>query len=108
MKLPNWSKKLPRSVVVTGIKYKITYNMKDGACFNCSACTIKVGCSGTRDITMQSLIHEISEIAHVHLMHRFHNGSENGDMRFIMNHDDFERHSQELVASLKNCGLLQR
>jgi hypothetical protein len=103
MKLPHWTKSLPRKVVITGVAYKITYNMRSGACFNCRTATIKVGCRCTRDTTLQSLVHEISEIAHVHLYNRFHNG----DMRFVMNHDRFDTHNSELVAALRNCGLMK-
>lgn len=107
MKLPTWTKSLPKSVIITGVRFKITYNMRGGACFDCTNCIIKVGCNGTRDITMQSLLHEISEIIHVHLMHRFRSGSENGDLIFVMSHDDFQRHTYELHASLVNCKLLK-
>ena len=105
---PTWVKKMPTSVVVTGVRYKITYGANyTGACFNCTKATIRVGFGGTRDIAMQSLLHEISEIAHVHLMQRFSGGSENGDLRFMMTHDDFERHTYELHAALVNCGLMK-
>lgn len=107
MNLPNYAKSLPRKVTVCGLRFTITYNMRGGACFNCNDCTIKVGCSGTKDVAMQSLFHEISEIVHVELLQRFHSSGENGDKRFIMTHDDFERHNNELVGALRNCGLLK-
>ena len=108
MNLPAWSKKLPRSVTVTGVKYKITFHMDhSGACFNCTLCTIKLGCTGTRDIAMQALIHEISEVVHVHHMNRFHSGSENGDLVFVMDHDAFEKHNYAFHAAMVDCGLLK-
>lgn len=107
MNLPAYSKSLPRKVTICGVRYKITYNLRGGACFDCTDCFIKVGCRGTRDIAMQSLFHEISEIIHVSLLQRFYSSYENGDKRFIMTHDDFERHNNELVGALRNCGLLK-
>lgn len=110
MKLPAWTKALPKKVTICGIRYRITYNMRSGgAYFSGRNCVIKVGCTCGRDTAIQALIHEISEVAHMILLTRFNSGSwENGDMRFIMTHDDFERHNNELVAALKQCKLLRR
>jgi len=109
MKLPAWTKTMPKSVIICGVRYKIAYNMLGGACFSGANCKIHVGCGAGRDTAVQSLIHEISEAAHMILLTRFNRGSwENGDMRFIMSHDDFERHNNELVAALKQCKLLGR
>lgn len=107
MKLPTFAKSLPRKVMICGVRYRINYNMKGGACFDCVTCKIAVGCRSGRDTAVQSLIHEISEIVHVHMYNRFHNGGENGDNRFFMTHDDFDLHNTQLVAALQNCGMLR-
>ena len=108
MNLPAYTNKLPKSVIVCGCRYTIKYNLKCGACFDCHECTIVVGCGVAKDVAIRSLIHEISEIAHVELLDRYRSSSENGDIRFIMNHDEFERHNNALVGALRNCGLLKR
>jgi len=107
MKLPHWTKSLPRKVTICGIRYSISYNLNRGCCFDCVTCKILVGCSSTKDVAVSGLIHEISEVIHVHQFNRFHNGSENGDLRFFMTHDAFERHNDELVNVLRSSGLMK-
>jgi len=108
MSLPAWTKRLPKQAIICGVTYRIIYNMNRGACFSGATCEIKVGCGSGRDTAIHSLIHELSEVVHVLLLTRFNSGTwENGDMRFIMSHDDFERHNNELIAVLKQCKLLR-
>lgn len=107
MKLLAWLKHLPRKVTICGVRYKIKYNMLSGAAFSCADAEIKVGCDCHRDVAINSLVHEISEAAYCELLMRFQSSRQNGDMRFIMTHNDFERHNNALVAALRDCGLLR-
>jgi len=108
MKLPAWQKKLPKKVTICGRVYKIGYNMLRGAAFNCGPGKIMVGCDCARDVALESLIHEISEIVHVEMGFRFYRRQgENGDMMFVMNHVKFQQHNLLMVAALMDCGLLK-
>lgn len=105
--LPKWVDKLPKQIVILGVTYRIKYNMLRGACFCCEDLEITVGCRTGRENTLHSLIHEISEIVHVHLLNRFYNGPDNGDNRFFMDHDGFDQHNSGLVAALMSCGIIK-
>jgi len=111
MKLPAWTKYLPKKVTICGRTYKIAYNMLDGASFGCRRCKILVGCDTTRDVAVEALIHEISEVVHCELGFRTHAGNagnaENGDMVFVLDHQKFNQHNMLMVAALKDCGLLK-
>ena len=106
-KLPAWTKKMPKKVTICGRTFKIVYNMRRGALFSFDDAKITIGCVEPRDEIVDSLIHEISEAAHVLLGYRFHNGGEGCEMIFHMDHAKFQNHNIMLVAALKDCGLLK-
>ena len=70
---------------------------------------ITVGCLSGRDSAIEGLIHEINEIVHVELRLRYTKASsgENGDIMFVMDHQQFEIHNINMVAALRDCGLLK-
>jgi hypothetical protein len=37
----------------------------------------------------------------------FSRQGDNGDLRFILNHDQFQQHNMLLVAALKDCGVIK-
>ena len=105
-KFPKWVEKMPKKVVVCGTTYGITYTMGRGASFNVQPPAIEVGCGEVREIVMESIIHEISEITHVELGTRFYRRVDN-DHIFVMTHGRFQNHNLMLVAALRECGLLK-
>lgn len=104
MKLPAWSKKLPKKVTILGRVYKIVYNMEQGACGDCDKLEIIIGCCRPRVVALEYLVHEISEIIHVEAGYRFDCCREH---RFVMDHAEFQNHTMILVAALIDCGLMK-
>jgi hypothetical protein len=95
---------MPKKVTICGKTYKIIYNMQQGACGGLEAQEIMIGCNRTKDVSFEYLIHEISELAHVYLGNRFSQGHE---MRFVMDHAQFQNHAAAFTAALIDCGLLK-
>jgi len=104
MKLPAWQKKLPRKVTLCGRTYEIIYNMQRGACGDFDTQKITIGCSCSKEVTLDYLVHEISEIIHTQLGYTFGYGREE---RYVMVHAQFQNHNMLLVAALLDCGLLK-
>lgn len=102
--LPVWAKKLPKKVTICGRPYKINYNMRRGAGGETDDLEINVGCQRARQVILETLIHEISELTHWELSNRYVTGDE---LRFVMTHLDFQNHNVALVAALLDCGLLK-
>jgi len=105
-KFPAWVKKMPKRVVICGTIYKINYNMGRGAEFSTNPPAIQVGCGDIRDIVIEAIIHEVSELVHVELGTRFYRRVE-GDYIFCLSHGRFQNHNLMLVAALRDCGLLK-
>lgn len=108
-KLPTWTKKLPKNVTICGKRWRIKYNMLGGCMFEYRKSLITVGCYSGSDTAVEGLVHEISEVVHVELRYRYArtSGGENGDMLFCLNHNQFENHNLNMVAALRDCGLLR-
>lgn len=95
---------MPKKVVICGRTYKIKYNTNRGGCGDLDEQIIIIGCVRSREVILEVLIHEISEIVHFELGYAFHCGRE---QRFIMDHPQFQNHGIHLTAALLDCGLLK-
>lgn len=103
-KLPAWVKKLPKKVVILGRTYKIVYNMERGASGDPDDQVITIGCIRSKQVVLEFLVHEISELIHLELGYRFGCG---GEIRIVMDHAEFQNHTIALTAALIDCGLLK-
>jgi hypothetical protein len=75
MKLPAWTKKLPKKVTAYGKTGTIEYNMNYGCSLSTDDATIiLVGCAAGKDSAIEGLVHEISEWIHIELRQRFTRG----------------------------------
>ena len=102
--LPAWTKKMPKKVVICGRTYKIKYNQNRGGCADLDEQEIIIGCVRSKEVILEVLLHEISEIVLVELGYNFGHGRE---IRFVMDHAQFQNHGIMLTAALLDCGLLK-
>ncbi len=104
MSLPKWTKKLPKKVTICGRKHNIVYNMALGATADTSDQLITIGCQHSREVALELLVHEITELVYWELGYRYSSGNET---RFSMSHAEFQNSTIVLVAALIDCGLLK-
>ena len=104
MSLRKKIKKIPKSLIIGGIKWKITHDKLSGASFNWEKHIIVLNPKDTEERLFANLLHETSEIIMVNNNMRYMKClSEvgNGDYLFIFSHDRFDTFLQELNGILK-------
>lgn len=100
-------------VTICGKTYKIIFDKKNsGGSFSLQRQEIRIGMYHTPERAHDILVHEVLEIIMVELRYRFiypcGGDTENGDMRFMLTHDDFEKVADELAYVLRQTNNLRR
>lgn len=89
--------KLLKEVVILSHRFNITYDKtRSGGTFDFSDSSIAIGTSGIKenpDYVFAVICHEISEIIHVILNHRYDEYGTMRDFKFIMSHKEFQNHN---------------
>ncbi len=94
---------LPNSVTILGKTFKIIRNKRRcGAWFSGFKQIIEWNAEH-QDDAEETLLHEVGEVILAETRHRYHKGGlhEQGDLLFVLTHDDYEHFITDLYASLK-------
>ena len=94
------------TIVICGKTFKIIFDKKNfGGSFSIQRQEIRIGAYHKPEQAHDILVHEVLEIILVELRCRFiypcGNETENGDMRFMFTHDDFDKVADELAYVLR-------
>jgi hypothetical protein len=100
------------SITICGKTYKIIFDKKNsGGSFSLQRQEIRIGAYHKPERAHDILTHEVLEIIMVELRCRYvypcGGDTENGDMRFIMTHDDFEKVADEMAYVLRQTNNLR-
>lgn len=100
------------NVVICGKTYQIKKNPRySGGSFSLNTQEIEIGTSCSKERVSDILVHEILETILVELGFRFilpTSEPENGDYRFVMTHDDFEKAADALALVLRQTDNMRR
>jgi hypothetical protein len=92
--------KIPEKLIIMGKEFEVIQSRDiEGAEFSIWNKKITIGITMQRDVIVESLIHEISEIIHCILSHRL-TKTENGSFIFLMDHANFQSHNEILFDTL--------
>lgn len=117
--LPKNRRRVPRrgsvaSISICGKSYKIIFDTKNsGGSFSTHKQEIRIGAYYTPERAHDILVHEVLEIIMVELRLRFiypcgGGETENGDMRFMLTHDDYEKVADQLAYVLRQTNNMRR
>jgi len=100
-------------ISICGKSYKVIFDTKNsGGSFSTHKQEIRIGAYHTPERAHDILVHEVLEIIMVELRCRFiypcGSDTENGDMRFLLTHDDYEKVADQLAYVLRQTDNMRR
>ena len=97
--------KIPKTVFIAGKEWKIVIDKKEaGASFCTSETTMTIGTLWGEGQTRENFLHEILEaiLCERMLRYKLRDGLDNGDLMFVMKHEDMSQVVQDLALALKD------
>jgi len=95
-------KKIRKLNIPSGTMRIVWTNKHNGGSVSYHKAVIEIGCKAENpDMMLDTIIHEISEIAHIELHQRFYRPDCDGDYLFSFNHAGHASHSGLVAGMLK-------